>query len=121
MLSRCTPLLAALTAAVALAVAAPAAEARTAPRFGLPTSSSFARLQALSPVAFPVRPGGSCGSSVGAEGAGQAGGINSTVCGGGLTFVGPITAIHNVIGPTIISPGFAGSVIVASGNVIIGP
>jgi hypothetical protein len=120
MLSRWTPLVAMLAAAVAIAVGAPAAEASTAPMFALPTSSSFARLQALSTVAFPIRPGGSCGSSVGAEGAGPAGGNNYTVCGGGLTFVGPNTAISNVIGPTIISPGFAGSVIVASGNVIIG-
>ena len=93
----------------------------TAPSFTLPTSASFARLQALSPTAFRLSPGGSCGSSVGEEGGGLTGGNNYTVCGGGLTFVGPNTAISNVIGPTIISPGFAGSVIVASGNVVIGP
>jgi hypothetical protein len=112
MLSPRTPLLAALAVPIALALGAPAAGAATLPKLNLsPTGvSGFG-----AGYTFPV--GKSCGSIVGVEGQGPSGGIDSTVCGYGLTFVGPLVSVTNVIGPTIISPGFAGTVVVAGGNV----
>ena len=120
MLSRRTSLLAALAAAVALAVGAPAASASTVPTLNYKLLGGLAGLSRPG-AGYPYPAVRSCGSSVGAEGQGPVGGVNMTVCGYGLTFVGPTTSINNVVGPTIISPGFAGSVIVAGGNVAVAP
>jgi hypothetical protein len=38
-----------------------------------------------------------------------------------LLFVGPSTSVQTTIGPTIISPGFAGVVVVSAGNTALGP
>jgi len=67
--------------------------------------------------AGPVR-SGECGSSSGAENQGGTGGTNAYLClGAGLQFVGPaIGQISSVIGPTIISPGFVGQVVVSAGD-----
>ena len=113
MLSRRTPLLAALAVPIALALGAPAAGAATMPKLNLSLPTGVSGFGAG--YTFPV--GKSCGSTVGVEGQGPSGGINATVCGYGLTFVGPLVSVNNVIGPTIISPGFAGTVVVAGGNV----
>ena len=114
MLSRRMPLLAVLGAAGALAAGAPAAHAITMPSFSFASGFPLAAGYSNSPWGSTAR---RCGSQVGGEGQGPAGGVNQTVCGTGLVFVGPSTSINNVIGPTIISPGFAGTVIVAGGNV----
>jgi hypothetical protein len=111
MLSFRTPLLA---AAVALAVGAPAADAATAPRLNFKLPTSYAGIPA-----FPS--GSSCGNSVGGEGQGRTGGIDTIVCGYGLTFVGPQSSITSTIGPTIIAAGFTGTVITSAGNVAIVP
>jgi hypothetical protein len=116
MLSRRTPLLAPLAATFAFAAGAPAADAATLPKLGsykLPTS--FA--------GFPAYPaaGSACGNTVGPEGQGRTGGNDVTVCGYGLTFVGPQSAITTTVGPTIIAAGFAGTVITSAGNVAIVP
>jgi hypothetical protein len=59
---------------------------------------------------------------VGGEGQGGVGGTESVVCsGGGLVFVGPATSVDTTIGPTIISPGFAGVVVVSGGPASVGP
>lgn len=115
MLSRRTPLLAPLAAAIALAAGPPAADAATAPRFTFKLPTSYAGLPA-----FPAA-GSACGNTVGPEGQGRTGGNDVTVCGYGLTFVGPQTAITTTIGPTIIAAGFAGTVITSAGNVAIVP
>ena len=63
-----------------------------------------------------------CGPAHGSEGQGGSGGSNPSVCAGsGLIFVGPSTNLNTAIGPTIISPGFAGVVTVSNGPVAIGP
>ena len=64
---------------------------------------------------------GPCGASV-SGGGGTAGYAASQNClGSGLVFVGPaIGQVAAVIGPTIISPGFTGTVNVSAGN-ITGP
>jgi hypothetical protein len=132
------PLIVALAATAALAAAAPAAHASPLPayRFSMPTG--FAGLQgyraALStPITLPaggiipgggaVPAGGECSNPAGVEGQGRTGGNDIYACiGAGLSFVGPsIGMISTVMGPTIISPGFAGSVIVSGGNVNVGP
>ncbi|MDA0165649.1 hypothetical protein OM076_35610 [Solirubrobacter ginsenosidimutans] len=117
MLSRRTPLLAPLAplaAAVALAAGAPAAHAYTAPKLNFKMPTAYAGLPA-----FPA--GSMCGNQFGAEGQGRTGGNDVTLCGNGLTFVGPQTSITNTIGPTIITAGFAGTVITSAGNVSILP
>jgi hypothetical protein len=118
-------LIVALAATAALAVATPAAHASTLPAYHF-TMPTFAGLQtapvALStPVGLPA--GGACTTPTGVEGQGRTGGTDIYSCmGAGLSFVGPsIGLISTVIGPTIISPGFAGSVIVSGGNVNVGP
>ena len=84
-------------------------------------------LTAVAPAAkaeFPIWPGGlavpaagnvgmtGCGPSHGAEGQGGTGGSVASACtGAGLVF----------IGPTIISPGFAGVVVVSNGATALGP
>ena len=114
MLSSRTSLLAPLAAAVALAASAPAADAAVAPKFNFKMPTSFAGL--------PTFPGGSaCGNTAGPEGQGRTGGNDVTVCGYGLTFVGPQSSITSTIGPTIIAAGFAGTVITSAGNVAILP
>ena len=63
-----------------------------------------------------------CGPSHGAEGQGGTGGSEAAACtGAGLVFVGPASTVNTVIGPTIISPGFAGVVIVSNGATAVGP
>jgi len=114
MLSRRTPLLAPLAAAVALATGPAAADAATVPRFNFKLPTSYAGLPA-----FPA--GSSCGNTVGPEGQGRTGGNDVTVCGYGLTFVGPQSSITTTVGPTIIAAGFAGTVITSAGNVAIVP
>lgn len=112
-MKRTRMMVAATLASTALAGgAASAASAATVPSPGMDTNTSGAG---------PVR-SGDCGSSSGAEDQGGTGGTNTYMClGAGLTFVGPqIGQIASVIGPTIISPGFTGNVVVSAGNGAIG-
>jgi hypothetical protein len=114
--------LTALAATAALAVGAPAASASTVPTSPFSVATAFARFQTtqLSVPSFPVSvPPGSCSTFVGAEGQGRTGGVEVSAC--GTSFIGPITQISNVMGPTIITGSFAGSSIVSGGNVAIGP
>ena len=63
-----------------------------------------------------------CGPSHGAEGQGGTGGSVASACtGAGLVFIGPASTVNTVIGPTIISPGFAGVVVVSNGATALGP
>jgi hypothetical protein len=119
------PLIVALAATAALAVA-PAAHASAAPAYHFPVPTAFAGFQGVpgalpTAVALPV--GSPCSTATGVEGQGRTGGNDIYSCmGAGLSFVGPSTGlVSTVIGPTIISPGFAGSVIVSGGNVNVGP
>ncbi|MEA2293292.1 MAG: hypothetical protein QOE86_931 [Solirubrobacteraceae bacterium] len=107
------PLTALLAATAALAAGAPAASASAAPAFaGFQTmpigAGSF-------PGSFPA---GACSSSS-ADGQGPTGGVEIHAC--GLTFIGPITQVTTVMGPTIIAASFVGSSIVSGGNVAVGP
>jgi hypothetical protein len=115
-----TPLIAALAATAALAVGAPAAGAITSPigPFSIPTA--FAGFGGT-PIGAVSIPAGACGTSS-VEGQGRTGGTATQACvGAGLSFVGPSTSISSVVGPTIITPAFVGTSIVAGGNVAIGP
>jgi hypothetical protein len=123
------PFIVALAAAAALVVAAPAAHASPAPAYHFSMPTGFAGFRGMpvalpTPVDLPV--GGAaeaCETPSGVEGQGRTGGNDIYTCiGAGLSFVGPsIGLISTVMGPTIISPGFAGSVIVSGGNVNVGP
>jgi hypothetical protein len=129
MISPPRSLIAALAATATLAAGAPAASASTAlpGQFSFP--AAFARFQArpLSAASFVAGPSvntaGPCGAATGPHGQGAVGGTSNQVCmGAGLSFIGPsIGQIATVIGPTIISPGFVGNVIVSAGNGSIGP
>lgn len=107
---------AAVLATAAVAAGAPAAHASTTP-------------WATSPLGLGPggTPGGGmgltgCGPAHGREGQGGTGANEHTVCSGaGLVFIGPSMNIANVIGPTIIAPGFAGLVVVANGPAAVGP
>jgi hypothetical protein len=121
------PLIVALAATAALAFAVPAAHASTVPAYHFSMPNSFAGFKgnpvALSTPIGGVPTGGDCSNPAGVEGQGRTGGNDIYACiGAGLSFVGPsIGLISTVMGPTIISPGFAGSVIVSGGNVNVGP
>jgi hypothetical protein len=124
-----TLLLAAVVAAGLLTAAAPAAHASMTNPF-----SGYATTATRSSFALPTqwmlpRPGGLpsatssvCGTSSGRDGQGGTAGTANVVClGAGLVFIGPSTGqIATVIGPTIISPGFVGNVVVSAGNGSIG-
>jgi hypothetical protein len=96
MLSRRTLRLAPLAAALALAAGTPAADA-----------------------ALLEEPGGAiCDNTIGDQGQGQTGGIDTIVCGGGFNQIAPSTSITSTAGPVIT--GAAGGVIVTTtGNVAI--
>lgn len=97
MLSRRTLRLAPLAAALALAAAAPAADA--------------ARLQ--------FEPGGaSCGNTIGDQGQGQTGGNDAIVCGSGFNQVAPASSITTTVGP-VITGAAGGVVITTTGNVAL--
>ena len=115
MLMRRTPLVAALATA-ALAVGAPAAGAIAWPTFpGLPAAPAAG-------LSLPGNAVGPCGT-VSQEGQGRASGNEASVCqGAGLAFIGPsVGQLATIMGPTIISPGFVGTVILTTGNVAVGP
>jgi hypothetical protein len=114
MMMRRTPLAAALAVA-ALAVGAPAAGAST-----FPASAGLPSIPAALPL--PGNAVGACGT-VSQEGQGRVSGNESSICQGpGLAFVGPsVGQVATVMGPTILSPGYAGAVIVTTGNVAVGP
>jgi hypothetical protein len=113
-----SPLVAALVAAATLAVGAPAADATVA-------TSSLLPVAAPTAGSFPGgRGAGVCSRSSGPEGQGGTGEVAHQVCqGAGLVFIGPSSGqISTVIGPTIISPGFAGTVVVSAGDAVaVGP
>ena len=119
MLTKGTPMpsrtwFAPLAATVALAATAPAAGAVTMPSFNykMPT------VPRLGLAGFGG--GAACGNSAsGGEGQGRTGGIDTTVCNYGLTFVGPQSSITTTIGPTIIAANFQGTVITSAGNVAV--
>jgi hypothetical protein len=115
MMSPRRALIAALAATAALAVGAPAASAS-------PVPTAFGRFAGM-PMGVPSVPGdilaaGGCVTAT-SDVLGRTGGINIQSC--GLSFIGPATQISTVIGPTIITPAFVGSSIVAGGNVAVGP
>jgi hypothetical protein len=116
------PLIAALAATGALAVGVPTAGASTAPigSFSLPTAfAGFQRMPAKAALWNPGSvPAGACVTSP-IEGQGRTGGVAIQTC--GLSFIGPISTVSTVIGPTIITGAFTGSSIVSGGNVAIGP
>ena len=94
-------LLAGALVAVALAVTAPSAGAQV-------------------PVTTPGAGSGICAGVVANPGEIRAPDVEHQQC-AVLGFIGPaIGQIASVVGPTIISPGYAGTVIVASGNVVAG-
>jgi hypothetical protein len=66
---------------------------------------------------------GPCGISVGPQGQAGTGGTSYQNClGAGLVFNGPsIGQVASVIGPTIIGPGVAATVVVSAGNGVAGP
>jgi hypothetical protein len=65
---------------------------------------------------------GPCGNLSGAPDSGLGGVQNENCVGSALIFNGPaIGRIGVVIGPTIISPGFVGTVAVSQGSNFIGP
>jgi hypothetical protein len=129
MISHRKSLAAAAAVASALAFGAPAASASTAlpTRFSMPTASAWWSARPLSATPYlgtsssTLIPG-PCGSASDTPGQGATAGTASQVCmGSGLSFVGPaIGQIATVIGPTIISPGFVGNVVVSAGNGSIG-
>jgi hypothetical protein len=108
--------LAALAGCAALAVLAPIASASPVPAgVGGPLN--------LGPIGNnPAVAWGPCGTPTGAEGQGGTGGTAQQAClGAGLSYVGPaIGQIASVIGPTIISPGGVGTVIVSAGDAAAG-
>jgi hypothetical protein len=112
--------LAALAGCAALAVGAPIASASPVPTgFGGGVGGPLN----LGPIGNnPAVAWGPCGTPTGAEGQGGTGGTAQQSCvGAGLSYVGPaIGQIATVIGPTIISPGFVGTVIVSAGNAAAG-
>jgi hypothetical protein len=113
-------LVVALLAVAALAAGAPGAHA--SPSQG----TSTAGIPWLGGLGNPVGAAGvgmsGCGTSHGSQGQGGTGSNEHTVCGAaGPVFVGPSSAVTNVIGPTVISPGFAGVIIVSGGNSAAGP
>jgi hypothetical protein len=113
------PPIAALGAAAALAIGAPAAGAQIPTAVaGLGTTP----LGSLGPAVGGGVAASGCGGATGADLQGRTGGNGITVCGSGLTFIAPsVGPISTVIGPTIITPAFVGNtVIVSAGNVALG-
>jgi hypothetical protein len=108
----------ALAAAIAaLAVGVPAAGAITWP--------TFAGVPPVAPgdLSLPGDAAGPCGT-ISNEGVGRAGGNEASICqGAGLAFIGPsVGAVATIMGPTIMSPGFVGTIIQSTGNVTpVGP
>jgi hypothetical protein len=100
---------AAVLAAAAVAVWAPAAHASPlSGLLGAPGTSSVG----LS----------GCGPSHGFESGGAPGTNQNTVCSaGGLVFVGPSSNVNSYVGPTIITAGFAGTVIASNGAATLVP
>jgi hypothetical protein len=97
--------LAVLAVAAALVVAAPVANAQPLPDAG----GGGAAL-------------GPCGNLSSGPDSGLSGVQNENCVGSALIFNGPaIGRVGVVIGPTIISPGFAGVVAVSEGTVFMGP
>lgn len=118
-----TSLIAALAAIVLLAAGAPAAGASISPAlFSAPVTSGLPGTPVGGvPVATGTIPAGGCVTST-IDGQGRVGGNANQACvGAGLSFVGPSSAISTVVGPTIITPAFVGTSIVAAGSVRIGP
>jgi hypothetical protein len=111
-------LAAALAATVALAVGAPAAGASTAQANNFSVPIAVAPVPAVGNTALAP-----CGRASGFDGQAATGEVTSQVCqGAGLSFIAPATGqIATVIGPTIISPGFVGNVIVSAGAGGVGP
>jgi hypothetical protein len=95
-------LVAAVVSTAPLASAAPASAAGVALPFPAGGAGNSAAL-------------GACARSTAPQGQGSVGQTTIQSC--GLNFIGPSTGqIAAVIGPTIISPGFAGTVVVSAGN-----
>jgi hypothetical protein len=113
------PLVAALAAAASLAAVAPAASASTATHYSVPRT--LTALPSWMIAGGPAVTSGQCSTTISGE-AGSTAGTESHVClGAGLSFIGPaIGQIATVIGPTIISPGFTGTVVVSAGSVTVG-
>ncbi|HYZ27525.1 MAG TPA: hypothetical protein VE570_00600 [Thermoleophilaceae bacterium] len=74
---------------------------------------------AQGPIGAAVGP---CGTATGGPDSGLPGVSQSSCLGAGLVFNGPsVGRIATVIGPTIISPAFAGVVGVSAGSIFMGP
>lgn len=97
------PVLAGPLVGIALAVSAPTAGAATWP-VGI----------------VPLTPVGACADATSGQGRGSGNSIHACVV-GGLSFIGPSSNVSSVVGPTIVTPSFVGTSIVAGGNVAIGP
>jgi hypothetical protein len=112
--------LVALAAAAALAVGAPTASAAPVYPFSVPTTLAQFSTTPISAPSFPVSvPTGACSVAPAVEGQGRTGGVDIQAC--GTNFIGPVTQISSVMGPTIITGSFTGSSIVSGGNVAINP
>jgi hypothetical protein len=86
------------------------------------TAASAAHAQVLTDPGLGGDAVGPCGTATNGPDAGLTGVTNSNCVAGGLVFNGPsIGRIATVIGPTIISPGFAGVVGVTTGGLYMGP
>jgi hypothetical protein len=108
-------LVAAVLAAAMLAAGAPVAQAAIAPIAG-------SGLLGLGTPAAGNVAATACGPAHGAELQGGTAGSQANACmGSGLVFFGPTSTVNSVVGPTIISPGFAGVVIVSNGPAAFGP
>lgn len=121
-------LLAALAAIAALAVTAPAAGASTfaTPAFADPGGvGAFQATPGLSAAAVAGTVSslaGPCATATGQHGQGATAGTVAQVCtGSGLTFIAPaVGQISSIVGPSIITPGPVGTVVVAAGNASVG-
>ena len=118
------PPIAALGAAAALAVGAPAAGASAPiPLGGFGSSGGLSAGSGFGPQSTGAGTATSgCGPAAGSQLLGRTGGQNATICNAGLVFVGPaVGQVSTVIGPTIISPAVVGNgIIVSAGSVAVG-
>jgi hypothetical protein len=107
-------LAAAVLAAAAVAVGAPAAHAQVPIPGALPVSPA-------TPLGTGDVGATGCGPAHGSEGQGGTGSSETTVCAGtGLVFIGPTSLANTTIGPTIITAGPVTGVVTSNGSSAVG-